>query len=220
MIEIENLTKTYTQGGEKLHILQNLQHTIADGTSSAILGQSGSGKSTLLNLIAGLDGFDSGELRLFGSNFSKMTLAERSQVRQKFIGIVFQQFYLMPYLNVIENVTLPLEIMRVPNPLSKAMSVLEEVGLSHRKTHLPHQLSGGESQRVAIARAIVVEPKILLADEPTGNLDEKNGDIVLDLLFRVHKKMKNILIVVTHNRDLAARCETRLELRKGELHVS
>lgn len=214
---VRNLSKNYRQADTSIEVLRNLHLEIEKGASIAILGHSGSGKTTLLSLIAGLDRPDSGEVLLAGKNIVGMSEEELTQFRAQNLSIVFQQFHLMKYLNVLENAALPLELAGDPEALPKARAILERVGLAHRLTHLPHQLSGGEKQRVAIARALVTKPKLLLADEPSGNLDAKTGDSVMNLLFEQVKDTGTALLLVTHNEGLAERCDRRMKLVGGVL---
>lgn len=215
------LFKSYNQAGTKIDVLKGLNLTVDQGETIAIVGQSGSGKSTFLTLMAGLDLPDSGIVELEGTNITSMDEKSLTHYRARHLSIVFQQFHLMPYLTALENVTLPLEILG-QRPAAKttndlAYEALTRVGLGSRINHLPHQLSGGEKQRVAIARAIVVKPSLLLADEPSGNLDQKTGDTVMNLLFDQVSSLKMSLILVTHNESLAARCHKKLILEDGVL---
>jgi putative ABC transport system ATP-binding protein len=190
---------------------------LPEGKLISIIGQSGSGKSTLLSLLAGLESADSGSINLTQQNLSKMNEKQRTQFRAKNISIVFQQYHLMPHLTALENVMLPLEILKKENAKSQALAMLTELGLDHRANHLPSQMSGGECQRVAIARALVVRPKLLLADEPSGNLDVKTGDKVMDVFFKVVKKFNITTVLVTHSPELAARCDSTWQLESGLL---
>lgn len=214
---VRNLSKTYRQADTPIEVLRQVNLEIAPGESIAILGQSGSGKTTLLSLIAGLDRPDAGQVIVCGKDVNGMTEEELTKFRAAHLSIVFQQFHLMKYLNVLENVALPLELAGDPDAAPKAHAVLERVGLAHRLGHLPHQLSGGEKQRVAIARGLVTRPKLLLADEPSGNLDAKTGDAVMNLLFEQVKETGTALLLVTHNEALAERCDRRLKLTGGVL---
>ncbi|HEX4925989.1 MAG TPA: ABC transporter ATP-binding protein, partial [Bdellovibrionales bacterium] len=191
--------------------------SVEAGETVAILGQSGSGKSTLLSLLAGLDAPTNGAVEIAGRNVSAMPEAELARFRAAHLGIVFQQFHLMSYLSALENVQLPLEIAKVKDSSSDARSLLGKVGLGHRLHHVPAQLSGGEKQRVAIARAMIVKPQLLLADEPSGNLDRKTGDEVMELLFAQVRASGMAMILVTHNEQLANLCARKLELRDGRL---
>ncbi len=217
-LELKQLSKSFTKGEKKLTLLQGASLSLTTGESVAILGPSGSGKSTLLSLIAGLDQPDSGEVWLEQICLTTLKEADLTRHRAQHLGIVFQQFHLMPHLTALENISLPLELSKDKQALSKAKSLLEEVGLGERAGHFPSQLSGGECQRVAIARALVVEPDLLLADEPTGNLDETTGHQIADLLFNLAERKQTTLVIVTHNQELAKRCQRRFHLHQGRLH--
>jgi putative ABC transport system ATP-binding protein len=216
-ISISNLSKLYKNGDQKLVILDQLNLTLNSGQIAAVIGQSGSGKTTLLSLLAGLDTADSGNINYDSVNLSDLTENEITTFRSKNLSIVFQQFHLMPFLTALENVALPLQILKVENSIEIAQEALKKVGLSHRLHHLPNELSGGESQRVALARAFVTKPKVLLADEPSGNLDQQTGEDVMKLLFDLVHETKATLILVTHNLDLAQKCELKFKLEKGQL---
>ena len=190
---------------------------IKESESVAIVGSSGSGKSTLLGLLAGLDVNTSGEIFLYENNFSSQTEEQRALVRGQYVGFVFQSFHLLPSLQAIENVMLPAELKGDKDARKKAEVLLEKVGLSHRLTHYPNQLSGGEQQRVAIARAFASNPKILFADEPTGNLDEENGNLIIKLLFDLNQSQGTTLVMVTHNNELAKMCDRQLVMSSGQL---
>lgn len=190
---------------------------IKESESVAIVGSSGSGKSTLLGLLAGLDINTSGEIFLYDNNFSSQTEEQRALVRGQYVGFVFQSFHLLPSLQAIENVMLPAELKGDKDARKKAEVLLEKVGLSHRLTHYPNQLSGGEQQRVAIARAFASNPKILFADEPTGNLDEENGNLIIKLLFDLNQSQGTTLVMVTHNNELAKMCDRQLVMSSGQL---
>ena len=217
MIRIENLRKSYFQGREKLEILKGVKLDLKSGDRAAILGKSGSGKSTLISLIAGLLKADEG--KIFWGEEEILALSERdlNPIRARSLGLVFQQFHLFPYMTALENVLVPLEIQKVKNARVKARELLRDLGLPHREDHFPEQLSGGEKQRVAIARALVSEPPILLADEPSGNLDESTGEQVLSKLFEVTKRRGTTLILVTHDQDLAKKCDYQFWLENGVL---
>ena len=217
IISLHKISKTYFQGTQRIEVLYNLSLEVESSESVAILGQSGSGKSTLLSLLAGLDLPDFGSVSVGHQDLSKLSQDELSQFRSKNLGIVFQQYHLMSNLTALENVGIPLELQKTDNFNSAAREALKLVGLSHRIAHFPAQLSGGECQRVAIARAIVGKPKLILADEPSGNLDDKTGKEVMDLLFRLCKERKQTLILVTHNHDLAYNCDRTLVLKDGKL---
>lgn len=215
--EAKNLIKSYRQGDTQVEVLKGLNLSVRAGETIAVLGESGSGKTTFLSLLAGLDSPDSGEVTLAGQSITRMNEADLTSFRSRNLSIVFQQFHLMPYLNVVENVALPLEISQTQGAFESAREAISRVGLSHRMNHLPHQLSGGEKQRVAIARALVVRPKLLLADEPSGNLDSRTGETVMNLLFEQVSQLGMALVLVTHSETLANRCQKRLQLKDGIL---
>ena len=216
IISLNKISKTYFQGSQRIEVLSQLSLQVKSNKSVAILGQSGSGKSTLLTLLAGLDHPDFGEVSIDGQDLSKLSQDELSQFRSKTMGIVFQQYHLMNNLTALENVGIPLELQKVSHYETAAREALKMVGLSHRLAHFPSQLSGGECQRVAIARAIVNEPKIILADEPSGNLDDKTGQEVMSLLFKLCQDRGQTLILVTHNHELAKSCDRTLMLKGGK----
>jgi putative ABC transport system ATP-binding protein len=213
-LEVKNVFKSYTQGNQNISVLKGLSFAASNGEIIAIVGQSGSGKSTLLSLLSGLDSSDQGQIIINGTDINKLDERQRTLFRAKNIGIVFQQFHLISHLSAQENVQLACEIAGVKNEPEK---LLQRVGLGHRVGHFPSQLSGGECQRVAIARALSVNPKILLADEPSGNLDEKTGKSVMDLLFEQVRKLKTTTVLVTHNAELAKRCDRILILEDGKV---
>lgn len=216
IISLNKISKTYFQGSQRIEVLSQLSLQVEPNKSVAILGQSGSGKSTLLTLLAGLDHPDFGEVSIDGQNLAQLSQDELSRFRSKTMGIVFQQYHLMNNLTALENVGIPLELQKVSHYETAAREALKMVGLSHRLAHFPSQLSGGECQRVAIARAIVSEPKIILADEPSGNLDDKTGQEVMSLLFRLCQDRGQTLILVTHNHELAKSCDRTLMLKGGK----
>ena len=216
-IKVSNLTHTVTSNTGNLTILKGINMEIKESESVAIVGSSGSGKSTLLGLLAGLDVNTSGEIFLYDNNFSSQTEEQRALVRGQYVGFVFQSFHLLPSLQAIENVMLPAELKGDKDARKKAEVLLEKVGLSHRLTHYPNQLSGGEQQRVAIARAFASNPKILFADEPTGNLDEENGNLIIKLLFDLNQSQGTTLVMVTHNNELAKMCDRQLVMSSGQL---
>lgn len=218
LLNVQNLSKTYQQGGARIDVLQDLSLAMAEGETVAVLGQSGSGKSTLLSLLAGLDLPDRGAIEVDRQDIVRMSEVELAAFRAKNLGIVFQQFHLMSNLTALENVALPLEITDTPKALTKAAQVLAQVGLEARASHFPHQLSGGERQRVAMARAMVTAPRLLLADEPSGNLDAKTGEQVMQQLFDLVGRRKMTMILVTHNEALARRCGRQLRLENGKLN--
>lgn len=216
-LTIHNVKKSYGVGEAKIEVLKGINLNIIDGETLALTGKSGSGKSTILSLLAGLDFVGSGEIIVDGIHLSKMSEKELAKFRAQNIGIVFQQFHLVSTLTAFENVLLPLELLKVSNAHERVRVLLDDVGLSHRANHLPSELSGGECQRVAIARALAIRPSILLADEPSGNLDEETGQKVMDLLFKMVEETKTTLILVTHDRDLAKRCSRVVHLEHGSL---
>ncbi len=216
-LEVRGLRKSFRQGETEIEVIRDLALTVERGETVAILGKSGSGKSTLLSLLAGLDSPNSGEVILEERNLAALDEPSLLKIRNERIGIVFQQFHLFPELSALENAAIPLELRRDPEALAKAKAALESVGLGHRLDHTPDRLSGGEKQRVAIARAFVGEPAILLADEPSGNLDAETGEEVMELLFRRVRERKMTLILVTHDEALAARCGRRVVLQAGKI---
>ncbi len=214
MIELKHVSKTYTQGDAKIPVLHDINLTIKDGEHVAIIGASGSGKSTLLSLMSGMDTPDSGEVLIDGKNIAEMSERELSHLRNSEIAIIFQSFELVPSFSALENVMLPLDIgMR--GGKREATASLESVGLGHRILHLPSMLSGGEEQRVAIARALVQDPKILFADEPTGNLDPVTGAQVLTLIKEAANGKKRTLVIITHERAIAKQMDRILEINNG-----
>lgn len=217
MLKTQNLTKTVTSQDHSLTILSDVSFTVDAGESVAIVGASGSGKSTLLSLLAGLDVPSSGEVFLAEHQFHSLDEDQRAAVRAQYVGFIFQSFHLLPGLTALENVMLPIELKGGKSPRQQALDILEKVGLSERVTHYPNQLSGGEQQRVAIARAFASEPKILFADEPTGNLDSANGEKIIELLFELNQQFGTTLVLVTHDPKLAERCQRQLSLEAGKL---
>jgi putative ABC transport system ATP-binding protein len=217
MIELHNVSKTVMSGSEPLTILHPLTTTIPAGQFVAIVGPSGSGKSTLLGLIAGLDAPSSGSVTIDGTDITRLDEDSLARLRGEKIGFVFQFFHLIPSLTALENVAVPMEIVGTPNATARARARLEEVGLTGRGHHYPSQLSGGEQQRVALARALANDPPILLADEPTGNLDSANGRHIMDLMRNIHAVRRSTLILVTHDAELAAMADARLVLRDGRV---
>lgn len=201
----------------KLTLLQNIHFKLNAGHSLAIIGSSGSGKSTLLGILAGLDLPTSGQVFLMGENITQLTEEERTLMRLQSIGFVFQSFQLLETLTALENVMLPLELKGNDQAKTEAIHLLTQVGLKERLAHYPKQLSGGEQQRVAIARAFAAKPKILFADEPTGNLDQTTGAQIIELLFELNQKLDTTLVLVTHELRLAARCQHRLQLENGQI---
>jgi putative ABC transport system ATP-binding protein len=217
IIETENLGKTVLTSDGSLDILSSVTLTIKSGESLAIVGASGSGKSTLLSLLAGLDTPTQGSILLKGQNLTTMDEDGRAEIRNQSVGFVFQSFQLLPGLTALENVMLPLELRGEKKAKELAANLLNRVGLSHRLTHTPLKLSGGEQQRVALARAFVTEPAILFADEPTGNLDSKTGEQIIELLFELNQEKQTTLILVTHDNALATRCQRTIKLEAGRM---
>jgi putative ABC transport system ATP-binding protein len=217
ILSAAGLTKVVTSGDAPLTILDRVSFDIEPGASVAIVGASGSGKTTLLGLLAGLDRPTEGDVRVDGTALSALDEDARAALRQRLLGFVFQSFQLLPALTALENVMLPLELAGAPDAVARARTWLDRVGLAKRTTHYPKQLSGGEQQRVAIARAFAGEPKLLMADEPTGNLDAATGVEVADLMFRLNREHGTTLVLVTHDATLAARCARRLSLASGRL---
>jgi putative ABC transport system ATP-binding protein len=217
MIELRDVSKTVTSGSEPLTILHPLTTTIPRGQFVAVVGPSGSGKSTLLGLIAGLDAPSTGSVSIDGVDITRLDEDALARLRGEKIGFVFQFFHLIPSLTAFENVAVPLEIRGAANPGERARGLLEEVGLTGRAHHYPSQLSGGEQQRVALARALANDPAIVLADEPTGNLDSANGRHIMELLQNVHRSRATTLVLVTHDRDLAAQADAQITMRDGRV---
>ncbi|WP_339780914.1 ABC transporter ATP-binding protein [uncultured Marinobacter sp.] len=217
MLRVENLTHRVSLETDTLTILKGVSLEINRGESVAIVGRSGSGKTTLLGLLAGLDTPTEGTVELDGSVISRLSEDERARLRAQRVGFVFQSFQLLPALTALENVMLPLELAGMDAPEKRARELLERVGLGERLTHTPRQLSGGEQQRVAIARAFASDPAILFADEPTGNLDNRTGQEISDLLMTLNQEQGTTLVMVTHDEQLAARCVRQFHIEAGEL---
>jgi putative ABC transport system ATP-binding protein len=217
MIQLSNVSKVVTSGTEQLTILHSLDLEIPQGQFVSIIGPSGSGKSTLLGLIAGLDAPTSGSVLLDGRDITKMTEDELAEHRGKLIGFIFQSFHLIPSLTAYENILIPMEIMGRDHASRRAQELLDEVGLHDRGHHYPSQLSGGEQQRVAIARAFANDPQILLADEPTGNLDTRNGSHIFDLLLKLNRERGTTLVLVTHDQQLAGLADRKISLSDGRI---
>ena len=217
VVEVCALTKTVDNGGEPLTILHENSFVVAAGETVAIVGASGSGKSTLLGLLAGLDLPSSGSVKLAGESLAALNEDGRAVLRGRLLGFVFQSFQLLPSLNAIENVMLPLELAGTPNARAEAQFWLDRVGLAHRLGTYPKHLSGGEQQRVALARAFAPKPKLVLADEPTGNLDALTGHQIVELMFAINAESATTLILVTHDEELAARCGRRLRMHAGRI---
>lgn len=217
VIEVRGLSKRVKDATGELTILDQINLSIAKGSSVAIVGASGSGKSTLLGLLAGLDSASAGSVRLLGKELGGLSEDERAALRSGSVGFVFQSFQLMPHLTALENVMLPLELAGRRDARAAAAETLGRVGLEHRTGHYPRQLSGGEQQRVAIARAFVTRPAVLFADEPTGNLDTHTGERIVSLLFDLNTQSHTTLVLVTHDRTVAARCGRILQMDSGLL---
>jgi putative ABC transport system ATP-binding protein len=217
VVEVKDLAKRVDNGGEPLTILHEISFAVAAGETVAIVGASGSGKSTLLSLLAGLDLPSSGTVALAGEDLGRLDEDARAVLRGRVLGFVFQTFQLLPSLNAIENVMLPLELAGAANARAEAEHWLQRVGLAHRLRHYPKHLSGGEQQRVALARAFAPGPRLVLADEPTGNLDAATGHQVIELMFEINAERGTTLILVTHDEEIAARCSRRLRMHAGQL---
>ncbi|MDG9667012.1 ABC transporter ATP-binding protein [Hahella sp. CR1] len=217
MIELNDLTMSYALESRRLNVLSGVDLAIADGETVAIIGPSGSGKTTLLILLAGLEQPERGEIRLDGAALSTLDADGLADMRRDKLGIIFQSFHLVPSLTALANVALPLDIAGRPQSRERAREMLVKVGLAQREDHYPSQLSGGEQQRVAIARALVHAPKLVLADEPTGNLDLHTGEKVSDLLFDLNREAGATLLMVTHDEAIAKRCSRMLRLHEGKL---
>lgn len=217
VLHAENLTKIYRSAGKDLVVLDTLSFSVDQGNSISIIGPSGSGKTTLLGLCAGLDTPSGGTISLMGFKLNVMSEDDRAYIRNQFVGFVFQNFQLLSNLTALENVMVPLELRGEKNVMPKAKELLGRAGLGDRMHHYPTQLSGGEQQRVAMARAFITDPKILFADEPTGNLDEENADHIKELLFGLNKEVGTTLVLVTHNLELAQRTQRILKMRGGKL---
>jgi putative ABC transport system ATP-binding protein len=216
-IELHEVSKTVQSGAERLTILRELELTIPDGQFVAVVGPSGSGKSTLLGLVAGLDAPTSGRILIDGEEITRMGEDALASLRGRKLGFIFQSFHLIPSMTALENVLAPLEIAGRRDANTRARALLEDVELTGRAHHYPSQLSGGEQQRVAVARAFANEPSILLADEPTGNLDSRTGRHVFDLMVEMNRRRGATLVLVTHDHDLAARADRRISLRDGRV---
>ncbi|MBP5987571.1 MAG: ABC transporter ATP-binding protein [Azonexus sp.] len=217
VVEVSGLGKTVDNGGEPLTILQDISFSVMPGETVAIVGASGSGKSTLLGLLAGLDEPTAGEVRLDDVSLNGLDEDQRARLRGCLLGFVFQSFQLLPSLTALENVMLPLELAGVSGAAAASREWLERVGLGHRLKHYPKHLSGGEQQRVALARAFAPNPQLVLADEPTGNLDAATGQQIIDLMFDLNAKQSTTLLLVTHDEAIAARCGRILRIQSGRL---
>ena len=220
VIEVSRLSKSVDNGGEPLVILHENSFSVAAGETVAVVGASGSGKSTLLGLLAGLDVPSSGSVMLAGERLEGLDEDARAGLRGRLLGFVFQSFQLLPSLNALENVMLPLELAGMTNARDEAKFWLDRVGLSHRLSHYPKHLSGGEQQRVALARAFAPKPTLILADEPTGNLDASTGQQIIELMFAINAERGTTLILVTHDEAIAARCTRCLRMQAGRIEES
>lgn len=219
IIEIKDLEKTYVSKGESLTVLKDLSFSIEEGTRTAIVGSSGNGKSTLLNIISGIDNATSGFVKVGKYELSKMTEKDLCKYRSEFIGLVFQFHYLLKDFTALENIFLPAYMAGKNKKIAmeKAESLLQEIGLYGRKNHLPSELSGGERQRVAVARSLINDPKIILADEPTGNLDPENASMISDLLYGVSEKYSKTLVIVTHDKEVAKKAQIIYRLQDKQI---
>jgi putative ABC transport system ATP-binding protein len=217
ILDLQNVSKTYQSGSRKLTVLDQVTFSIQAGETIAIVGPSGSGKTTLLGLCAGLDSSSTGSVVLNGESLEKLNEDQRAAVRSRDVGFIFQNFQLLPTLTALENVMVPLELKKRTNAKEKAMELLDKVGLKDRATHYPTQLSGGEQQRVSIARAFANAPKILFADEPTGNLDTETGTMIENLIFDLNKEQGTTLVLVTHDLELAAKTQRIVHIKGGKI---
>lgn len=217
MLKVQNLTKEYKSGNKALRVLDDVSFEVVAGETLAIVGSSGSGKTTLLGLCAGLDRATSGSVELNGVSLDSLNEDERSALRNQHVGFIFQNFQLIPTLTALENVMVPLELRGEKNAAERSMELLRKVGLADRHDHYPTQLSGGEQQRVSLARAFSNRPKILFADEPTGNLDEETSQTVEDLIFELNEASGTTLVLVTHDLELAAKTQKVIRLKGGKV---
>ena len=217
ILSVKDVSKTYQSGNRRLTVLDQVNFDIQAGESIAIVGPSGSGKTTLLGLCAGLDSSSTGSVILNGNAFEKLSEDQRAAARSRDVGFIFQNFQLLPTLTALENVMVPLELKKRKDAKERALELLEKVGLKDRVTHYPTQLSGGEQQRVSIARAFANEPKILFADEPTGNLDTETGEMIEDLIFNLNREKGTTLILVTHDPELAKRTDRIINIKGGKI---
>jgi putative ABC transport system ATP-binding protein len=217
VLSLQNINKVFKTQVRDVHVLHDITFDVPEGATFSIMGPSGSGKTTLLGICAGLDSTTSGDVYLAGKLINKMNEDERARLRNEYVGFVFQNFQLIPTLTARENVMVPAELKGLDRAQEKALELLEQVGLEDRANHYPVQLSGGEQQRIALARAFINAPKILFADEPTGNLDDETSDKIIKLLFDLNRKNSTTLIIVTHNMDLAKMTGTILKLKGGRI---
>ena len=219
LYKLKNINLNYLLNGNNIKILKNINFEIKKNERVAIIGESGSGKTSLLMLMSGLESPSNGSIVFDKEDLSKINEKRRTEIRRKKIGLIFQQFFLIPNYTALENVMFRMQINKINNEKEKAISILEDFGLVNRKNNLPSELSGGEQQRVAIARAISFDPEIVLADEPTGNLDSKNTELVSNLLLEYSRKKKICLILVTHNMNLARKCDRIMKLVDGQIKL-
>ena len=217
LYKLDNINLYYNVNGDDIKVLKNINFEIKKNERVAIIGESGSGKTSLLMLMSGLESPSTGSIIFQNQDFSRASDEQKTLIRKQKIGLVFQQFYLIPNYTALENVMFPMQINKIKNEKEKANLILSDVGLDHRKNNLPSELSGGEQQRVAIARAISFNPEIILADEPTGNLDKKNTELVSNLLLDYSKRKKISLLLVTHNINLAKKCDRIIKLSDGQI---
>ena len=220
VIDLKGVTLTLKSRAGLVEILRGVDLAVTEGQSVALVGPSGSGKSSLLMVMTGLEAATSGQVLIAGQDFARMSEDQLAEARGRAIGIVFQSFHLIPTMTAIENVALPLEFLNRADAFERAEAMLADVGLGGRRDHRPGELSGGEQQRVALARALAAEPKILFADEPTGNLDGETGRQVMDLIFAVHRRMGTTLVLITHDPALARRCERVVAMKDGRVVFS
>ena len=217
ILKINNLSKIYKSGEKDLLVLDDISFTMQQGDTLSIVGPSGSGKTTLLGLCAGLDRLTEGSIELCGKELASLSENQRSELRNEKVGFIFQNFQLIPTLTALENVMIPLELQGIRTSEAKARELIERVGLADRMSHYPSQLSGGEQQRISIARAFINEPQILFADEPTGNLDDKTGAKIENLIFELNKEKNTSLVLVTHDLELASKTQRIIKLRGGKI---
>lgn len=217
ILQVQHVFKNYQIGDHKIPVLNDINFEIEEGSTVSIVGPSGSGKTTLLGLCAGLDQSSEGEIILNGIKLTGLSEDKLAQVRNEHVGFVFQNFQLLPTLTALENVLVPMELRGMRNKQKEALELLEKVGLSARADHYPSQLSGGEQQRVSLARAFANKPKILFADEPTGNLDAETSAIIEDMLFQLNKESGTTLVIVTHDLDLAAKTQKIIPIKGGKI---
>lgn len=217
ILKIENLSKTYKSAGNTLTVLNNINFSVEEGSTFSIVGPSGSGKTTLLGLCAGLDRSTSGLIELNNIRLDNLSEDDRAQVRNQYVGFIFQNFQLLPTLTALENVMVPLELRGEKNSRARSMDLLDKVGLANRSHHYPTQLSGGEQQRISLARAFSNQPKILFADEPTGNLDAETSEKMVKLLFDLNRESGTTLILVTHDMELASKTQRIIRIKGGNL---